>query len=145
MKKKRVIVSACLLGENCRYDGKTKKQPFIQERFSEYEIIPFCPEAPIFGTPRARIDVVRVGQKVRIIQDKSGEDVTQRLQEEIEAFIQQHPHVDKIVLKSKSPSCGNGTTPIVNKEGKQLALGDGIAAHLFKQHYDVMIEDELAL
>ena len=140
-----MIVSACLLGENCRYDGRTKKQPQIEEKLSEYELIPFCPEAPVFGTPRARIDVVDFGDERRIIQAQTGEDVTVLLQEEIEKFIEKHSNVEKIVLKSKSPSCGNGTTPILNQEGKEIARGDGIAAEMFKQHYDVMIEDELAL
>lgn len=145
MKRKKVIVSACLLGENCRYNGKTKKHPLLEEKLSEYEVIPFCPEAPLFGTPRARIDVVQVGHEKRIIQAQTGKDVTVFLQEEIEKFMQQYPNVDKIVLKSKSPSCGNGTTSILNKAGRQIALGDGIAADLFKQYYDVVVEDELAL
>ena len=48
MLKKKVIISACLLGEYCRYDGKTKKVNEIIEAYKDYEIIPFCPEAPIF-------------------------------------------------------------------------------------------------
>ena len=58
MSCKKVIISACLLGEACRYDGKSKKVNKVIEAFKDYEIIPFCPELPIFGTPRERINVV---------------------------------------------------------------------------------------
>lgn len=66
MSKKKVIISACLLGEYCRYDGKTKQVNEVIELFKDYEIIPFCPEAPIFGTPRERINVVNIDGENRI-------------------------------------------------------------------------------
>lgn len=47
---KKVIISACLLGEYCRYDGKTKSEQNVIDKFKDCEIIPFCPEAPLFGT-----------------------------------------------------------------------------------------------
>lgn len=145
MSRKKVIVSACLLGENCRYDGKTKKVPLIEEIFSEYEVIPFCPEAPLFGTPRARINIVEIEGENRVFQEKTGKDVTILLQKEIETFINQHRDIDKIVLKSKSPSCGFQTTPIYNMQKKQIATGNGIAAEIFSNVYDVSIEDELSI
>ena len=114
MEKKRVIVSACLLGELCRYDGKTKKINGVIESFSEYEIIPFCPEAPLFGTPRQRISVVEINGENRIITDETNTDVTRLLEEEIENFIAKNQNPDAIVLKSKSPSCGLGSTSILN-------------------------------
>ena len=87
MSKKRVVISACLLGELCRYDGKTKKIKSVVEAFKEYEIIPFCPEAPLFGTPRERISVVEIEDEHRIITDESKRDVTQQLKNEILSFI----------------------------------------------------------
>jgi len=54
------------LGEYCRYDGKTKKISEVVEAFEGWQIIPFCPEAPVFGTPRERIDVVQVADEQRI-------------------------------------------------------------------------------
>jgi uncharacterized protein YbbK (DUF523 family) len=142
--RKKVIISACLLGELCRYDGKTKGVNEVVEAFNEYEIIPFCPEAPLFGTPRERISVVQVGEKQRIITDETQKDVTQRLADEIERFCDSHPCVDAIVLKSKSPSCGNGTTPILGEDKKQIGFGDGIAAKILKRRYqNTPIRDEL--
>ncbi len=143
MGKKKVIISACLLGENCRYDGKTKIVDEIIEAYSDYEIIPFCPEAPIFGTPRERISVIEVDGKNKIITDETNRDVTKLLENEINYFINLNPKVDEIVLKSKSPSCGLGTTPVLNQGKEVLFYGDGIAVKIFKKKYKkANIKDE---
>ena len=140
---KKVIISACILGELCRYDGKTKSEDAIIEAFKEYKIIPFCPEAPLFGTPRERISVVEIDTQQRIIRDESKDDVTLRLKEEINSFIDKNPYVDAIVLKSKSPSCGYGTTPILNENRDVVKYGNGIAAQMFENYYkNISIEDE---
>ena len=133
--KKRVIISACILGEFCRYDGKTKEISAVEEAYKGYEIIPFCPEAPLFGTPRERINVVEVDGEHRIITDETDIDVTERLRGEIERFCKEHSDVDAIVLKSKSPSCGYGTTPILDRDKNELKKGNGIAADIFLKNY----------
>ncbi|NCO00358.1 MAG: DUF523 domain-containing protein [Epsilonproteobacteria bacterium] len=131
----KAIISACLLGEMCRYDGETKEDSAVLEAFKEYEIIPFCPEAPLFGTPRERINVVRIQGKNRIITEESCRDVTQLLKEEINSFIKKFPHANAIVLKSKSPSCGLGTTPVYDENKKVVACGNGIAAEIFLNYF----------
>ena len=141
--KPKVIISACLLGHLCRYDGKTKKTTEIADAFSEYEIIPFCPEAPLFGTPRERISVVNIDGQNRIITDNTNRDVTKLLEDEINSFISQNPNADTIVLKSKSPSCGLGSTPILNQRREKLHIGNGIAAEIFQKKYEKrVIRDE---
>jgi len=136
LSKKKVIISACLLGHTCRYDGKTKKTTEVVDAFKGCEIIPFCPEAPLFGTPRERISVINVDGNHRIITDESNKDVTKLLEDEINSFIKLHQKVDKIVLKSKSPSCGVGTTPILDEKKVKVQLGDGIAGSIFKERYN---------
>jgi len=141
--KKKVIISACILGEYCRYDGKTKEISAVAKAYEGYEIIPFCPEAPLFGTPRERINVVKVENEHRIITDKTNVDVTQLLREEIERFCNKNPHADAIVLKSKSPSCGYGTTPVLDMDKKIVAYANGVGADIFDTFYkDVKIQDE---
>jgi len=143
MSIKKVIISACLLGENCRYDGKTKEVSEILQKYKDCEIIPFCPEAPVFGTPRDRISVVKVNNENRIIVDSTCRDVTKLLEDEIENFIENNLHVDEIILKSKSPSCGFKTTPILNEKREVLEYGNGIAADIFLKYYkDIEIKDE---
>jgi uncharacterized protein YbbK (DUF523 family) len=144
MARKKVIISACLLGEYCRYDGQTKRLNAVVEAFCEYDIIAFCPEAPLFGTPRERIDVVEINGENRIITHETNKDVTELLENEIAAFIRAYPNADRIVLKSKSPSCGYGTTPILNEKKEPQKIGNGIAASMFEKHYSILkIESEL--
>jgi len=142
---KKVAISACLLGELCRYDGKTKIDNNILTAFASWEIIPFCPEAPLFGTPRERISILHVNDQKRVISDETNKDVTQALQEWTQKFITMHPDLDAIVLKSKSPSCGLGTTPILNSQREIIGFGDGISAQLFKEMFkNIQILDEIA-
>lgn len=142
--RKKVIISACILGEYCRYDGKTKEINAVIETYKEYEIIPFCPEAPLFGTPRERISIVEVDGEEHIITDDTEIDVTKRLEDEINSFIKRNPKIDAIVLKAKSPSCGYNTTPILNKQREFLRYGSGIAAKMLKKHFkDIAILDEM--
>ncbi len=144
MSVKKVIISACLLGQNCRYDGKTKINNAILEKYKDYEIIPFCPEAPLFGTPRQRISVVQKDGEKRIITEETNEDVTQMLTDEIHSFINLHQNVDAIVLKSKSPSCGYKTTPILNDAKEIVKYENGIATDIFLEKYpNVTIVDEM--
>jgi len=144
--RKKVVISACLLGHLCRYDGTTKKSTEIVEAFKDYEIIPFCPEAPIFGTPRERISVIEIDGINRIVTDETNKDVTELLEDEIYSFIKKYPDTDLIVLKSKSPSCGFTTTPILNENREKLYDGNGIAAEIFIEKYpNIEIKSELNL
>lgn len=142
--KKKVIISACLLGEYCRYDGKTKEYESLLKYYEEWEIIPFCPEAPIFGTPRERINVVEINGEKKIFTDKTNKDVTKLLSDEINNFVEQNRDIDEIVLKSKSPSCGYKTTPILNSKKEILRYENGIAADILQKYYEgIKIKDEL--
>ena len=142
MSQKIAIVSACVLGERCRYDGKTKKIDSVLDSLKGYKIVPFCPEAPLFGTPRERISVVEIDGENRIITDETKQDVTSLLEEQIHSFIKQNPKADKIILKSKSPSCGLETTPILNESREVLRYGNGVAAEIFSNFYTTNISDE---
>lgn len=140
---RKVAISACLLGEYCRYDGATKKDNAVIEAFKDDEIIPFCPEAPVLGTPRERISVVLRNNQYRLIGNESGSDYTQAIREQVDMLIRNHPDLDMIVLKSKSPSCGLGTTPVLNDKKEILSLGNGLAAQRLQDAYaHIIIVDE---
>jgi uncharacterized protein YbbK (DUF523 family) len=129
---KKIAISACLLGEACRYDGASKPALHVSKMYQGCDIIPFCPEAPVLGTPRERISVIKMANgALHVKGDESGRDVTNHLKFEILRFLKEHPDLDGAVLKSKSPSCGFGTTPILNTHKEPIALGNGIAAQIF--------------
>ena len=142
--KKKVAVSACLLGEACRYDGTPKTTPAILEALKDAEIIPFCPEAPVLGTPRGRISLIySKAAGYRVIGDESGEDVTDAIKAQTQKLIDAHPDLDMIVLKSKSPSCGIGTTPLLTPDRKLLCYDNGIAAEMLLDAFsEIDIVDE---
>jgi uncharacterized protein YbgA (DUF1722 family)/uncharacterized protein YbbK (DUF523 family) len=102
-------ISACLLGNLCRYDGSAAKDKFVVDELGKYfELIGYCPEEPIFGTPRDTIRLVDVDGEVRVHVGKSGHDVTTQLKESSQSMAKR-AHSDKLcgfVLKSKSPTCG---------------------------------------
>ncbi|MCX6075767.1 MAG: DUF523 domain-containing protein [Campylobacterales bacterium] len=146
MMRKKAIISACLLGEFCRYDGEAEQVNEVIEAFCEYDIIPFCPEAPLFGTPRERISVVRINGENRLVTDKTQKDVTEKLENEINTFTEKNSYADAIILKSKSPSCGFGTTPILNEQKELITCGNGIAAQILSNlfpHAKIVDEKEV--
>lgn len=141
---RKIAISACLLGENCRYDGTTKRHNAVIEAFKGDDVIAFCPEAPVMGTPRERISVIFKDKQFSLVGDESGNDYTQAIEAQVDLLLQNHPDLDMIVLKSKSPSCGLGTTPILNEKGDVLAFDDGIAVQRLKEKYPkVLIIDEI--
>jgi len=142
-RRRKVLISACLLGELCRYDGATKIDNAVMEAFKNHEIIPFCPEAPVLGTPRERISVIFKDKQYKLITDETKRDVTSLIKEQVDLQVKNHPDLEMIVLKSKSPSCGLGTTPILNEDRKVLMYDDGIAASYLKEKYPkIKIIDE---
>ena len=142
LRKKKAIVSACLLGDNVRYNGETKEDSSVIEALKTYEIIPFCPEDPVMGTPRERISVVEVDGDDKVIIDNSNIEVTTALKLQTEKMMAAHPDADIIVLKSKSPSCGLGTTPILNLRREEIKKGNGVAAQLFSERFPGKVFDE---
>lgn len=146
MKRKKVAVSACLLGEYCRYDGTTKADQRVIDRVKDYEVIPFCPEAPVLGTPRGRISVVETERGRRVLRDCDKEDVTELLLEQTRNLVDAHPELDAVILKSKSPSCGIGTAPVFDEAGHEICKGNGIAADFILCHYEAStVSDENTL
>ena len=140
---RKVAVSACLLGECCRYDGETKGVPGVAAAFADAQIIPFCPEAPVLGTPRERISVIKTAEGLRVIADESGRDVTALLEAQTRELIALHPDLEAIVLKSKSPSCGLGSTPILGPGRELLGFGNGVAAQMLRDAFpQAEISDE---
>lgn len=129
--KEKILVSACLLGTNCKYNGENNYSEDIMEFLKDYEIIPICPE--IMGglqTPRPASEIK--GEKVINI---LGADVTDNFQKGAEETLKLAKllNVKKALLKAKSPSCGNGKIYDGNFNGNLIA-GDGITTKLLKEN-----------
>lgn len=117
-----VLVSACLIGENCKYNGENNASPAILEFLKDKEIVPVCPEI-LAGMPAPRPPVEVNGNRVL---RKNGEDVTDAYCSGVCKAMQiaaQQP-IDLVILKSRSPTCGVGqrydgtfTGTLVNQSG----------------------------
>jgi len=105
----KIGVSSCLLGNQCRYDGAGSRDSFVVDVLEKYfEIVPYCPEEMIFGTPRESIRLVDVDGEVRVISNKLQKDVTEKLSD-ISKTLAEKVFEDNLcgfIFKAKSPSCG---------------------------------------
>ena len=105
-KKKRILVSACLLGKACRYDAKSKPCEHVIALSDKYELVAICPEAD-GGLPTPRTPSERVGDRV-IMHD--GTDVTDYYKNGalLACELCRKNRINTAVLKARSPSCGKG-------------------------------------
>lgn len=128
---KTILVSACLLGAACRYDGKSKPSPEIIALRDKYNIIPVCPE--IYGglpTPRVPCEIKDGGVfsltgENRTAEYLRGAGETLRLAEIFGC--------DTAVLKERSPACGCGEIYDGSFSGT-LVKGDVVCAALLKKN-----------
>lgn len=100
----KVVVSACLLGENCKYNGGNNQCPAVLEHIRNKEVIPVCPEVLAgLGTPRVPIEIS--GDKVVT---REGKDVTAALKGAVARILAElaEEDVECVILKSRSPTCG---------------------------------------
>lgn len=128
--KKKLLISACLMGIGCRYDGGRVKKIDVKRLEERYELIPICPE--IYGglkTPRTPSE--RIGERVMM---KDGTDVTENFMRGAEECynIALALGCELALLKEKSPSCGKGKIYDGSFTGT-LTDGDGVACELFKR------------
>jgi FdhD protein len=106
----RIGVSACLLGERVRYDGRDKRDAWLVEVLgSRVEWVSVCPEVEAgLGTPREPMNLRRDGRRVVLVTDRLREDLTSTMAEfsarRVEALV--GADLDGYVLKAGSPSCG---------------------------------------
>ena len=125
-----ILVSACLVGENCKYNGGNNRNERVLRYVQGHEVIPVCPEV-LGGLPCPRKPVEWVGERVLT---RDGDDCTENfrigVQRALEVIADQQ--VDLAILQSRSPTCGvkqiyDGTFSGVRIDG-QGALAKALAA-----------------
>ena len=125
------MVSACLAGENCKYNGGNNRNKKVEALFNGNRIIPICPE--VMGglsTPRVPSEIVH-----GIVMNKDGVNVDReyRCGAEMALKIAEREQPDLVILQSRSPSCGvkqryDGTFT------RTLIDGPGLTAELLMRH-----------
>lgn len=128
--KPRVMVSLCLLGARCRYDGRDNAVEGMEELFERCEIVPVCPEQ-LGGLSTPRTPSERLDDRV-ITRD--GADVTDAFCRGAEEAVRLANRfgVRYALLKARSPSCGSGMIYDGSFTGC-LVPGDGVTAQALRR------------
>ncbi len=103
---KKVAISACLLGEKCRYDASDNRDEILLSKLKDAQLISFCPEDDAFGTPRPTMDLIETKEGHKAISNSSGEDLSAPVIQYAKAFFEMHTDIDLFIGKDRSPSCG---------------------------------------
>jgi len=145
------LVSACLLGIKCRFDGKSKSCSKIIKLLKKEIFIPICPEQ-LGGleTPRAQQEIQGCsGEKVLDgkckVLNKNGEDVTKQfvLGAKETLRIARLLNIKEAILKQKSPSCGCGQTYDGTFSNKFIKVNGVTTALLKRNNIKVISEEDL--
>lgn len=142
----KVAVSACLLGQNVRYDGKNK-QANLEKYFDSdiFHLVPICPEVEMgLSIPRSPIQLINKDTLKLVQVDDHTIELTNQMQTWFQTNYQNISKFSGFILKSKSPSCGNQTTPIYTY--KQTEIADGLFVKLLKQdNPSISLIDEIEI
>ena len=135
----KIMVSACLLGENCKYDGGNNLDEELKTYLMNKEVIPVCPEV------MEGLSVPRIPSEIRngVVVNQEGIVVDKEFrtgaQKTLEIALREQP--DLVILKSRSPSCGVKQHYDGSFSGT-LIDGPGITAQLLLEHGFAVMEAE---
>jgi len=143
----RLGVSACLLGERVRYDGGHKRDDFLNDVLGQHvEWVPVCPEVELgLGVPRPTLRLVGRPESPRLVQEATGEDLTDRMRGYAAARVRdlERLALDGYVLKRASPSCGVHRVRVYQAAGAPSGNGRGLFATALLQGLPLLpVEEE---
>lgn len=125
------MVSACLMGENCKYNGKNNYSEKVLHYVTGHEVISVCPEV-MGGLPTPRVPAEIVDDVV-ITKDGRNVDKEFRSGAEMAVKIAEENQVDLVILQSRSPSCGTKEIYDGSFSGKKIA-GQGVFVKMLKEN-----------
>ena len=121
----KILVSACLLGENCKYNGGNNYTPAVAEFVKDKDVLPVCPEMMAgMGCPRTPVEIVD-----GVLMDRNGNNVDAAMRKAVEeamALVRKED-IHCAILQSRSPTCGVNQIYDGSFTGKQIP-GSGIFA-----------------
>jgi len=110
--KRKIAVSSCLLGNNCKYNGNNNLSIELLDKIKDYKIVPFCPEDYAFGTPRETMDLVLIDNEIEAISTENYNNLSQPIKDYAKDFFDNNRDIKLFVGKDKSPSCGVSSTKL---------------------------------
>ncbi len=135
----KYVVSACLLGDNCKYNGGNNYNEKVCKFLNDKKYIKVCPEC-LGGLSIPRLSSEIIGDKVI---NSSNIDVTLNYKKGAEETLKicQNENINCAIMKSRSPSCGCGKI-YDGTFSKKLVDGDGITVRLLKEHGIKVLSEE---
>lgn len=131
---KKVALSACLLGCNCRYDAENNLNEALLKRLEAYEIVPFCPEDYCFGTPRPTMDLIENRENISAISNETNENLSQPIFNYAKEFFTKNADIKLFIGKDRSPSCGVQSAKVYDIQKNLLHReGRGLMAQVAKE------------
>ena len=118
----KVAISACLLGNKCRYDGSENYDPKLIGKLEGFELIPFCPEDFCYGTPRPTMDLIDKNGTIKAISNLTQADLTPPIKEYAKAFFDSHKDIKLFIGKDRSPSCGVCSAKLYNQNKELISI-----------------------
>jgi len=103
---KKIAISACLLGKNCRYNAEIKKDETLMTLLGDATLVPFCPEDFCYGTPRPSMDLVQTKQGIQAISNVTFSNLSEPIIAYAQSFFHSYPDIELFIGKDRSPSCG---------------------------------------
>jgi uncharacterized protein YbgA (DUF1722 family)/uncharacterized protein YbbK (DUF523 family) len=147
MEKIKLGISACLIGENVRYDGGHKLDRFLTETLGQYvEYVPVCPEVECgLPVPREPMRLEGDSDSPRLVTTHSKQDMTDRMVTWAQKRVAEleGEGLCGFIFKSNSPSSGMERVRVYNEKGMPVKEGVGIFAKIFMNHFPLLpVEDE---
>lgn len=137
----KILVSACLLGRNCKYNEGNNFREKVAHYVEGHEVIPVCPEEFAgLGVPRNPVEIVN-----GVVMDRQGNSVDAALRKAVETILNdlQGQDIACAILQSRSPTCGVNQIYDGTFSGTRIA-GSGIFAQALKDAgYHVMDVEDL--
>lgn len=125
----KILVSACLLGENCKYDGGNNYSTAVAEYIKGKEVLPVCPEMMAgLGCPRTPIEIVN-----GVVMDSNGNCVDTAIRGAVAKAMEQiaGEEIECAILQSRSPTCGVNQIYDGSFSRKRIS-GSGVFAQALK-------------
>jgi uncharacterized protein YbgA (DUF1722 family)/uncharacterized protein YbbK (DUF523 family) len=147
MEKIKLGISACLLGENVRYDGGHKLDRSLTDTLGQYvEYVPVCPEVECgLGVPRESMRLEGDPESPRLVTTRTKGDMTDHMVRWAKKRVVELEKDDLygFIFKSNSPSSGMERIRVYNEKGRSVKKGVGIFARIFMHHFPLLpVEDE---
>lgn len=145
--KIRLGISACLLGQNVRYDGGHKLDHFLRDTLGRYvEYVPVCPEVGCgLPVPREAMRLVGTPDAPRLVTVNTGRDLTDQMirwaRRRVEELAAEG--LSGFIFKTRSPSSAMTDAKVYDEKGIPRARGPGLFARIFMERFPLLpVEDE---